>query len=716
MGVPLTARRALALAGFCLFVPEAARALDSDADGRDDAADNCRALANPVQRDSDDDGFGNACDPDFDQDGVVGWPDRLSVEQAFGARAGSAAYDEGLDLDGDGVIGTYERQQLALRLGSPPGPSGLSCAGEIPCHAGLVRIELAEEVLSRSARVTWRAASPAAVFDVERRPRGGAFERVARVSGFKRAFVDAGPFGDGLGPGVYEYRVSGGGPWSAPRSVEIRQECAGQTPTSPLLSVVEIVDHEPDGDHDGEDVAAALVECSRRRGCVLRALPVVYEGVNAELALRTYDLSRGLVIEGYGSATVFRSRVFAERDHDPRLCLEGAEPPCYRPSPVFAVSDPDANQLDGVRFRNFRIDGRKREQPDPGVPWNEWHHWGIAVLSARESTDGGCVHNVSASELMHGGLGVQGRDWILEHNTVRDIGCQDDLTPCDGLERTPDYLTIPGTQSPGDGIITGGLLSRGTVVRNNLVLRTTKTGIAAWGGGSGFRFHDNVVEAAGGTGIGCNGCGGGVIDRNVVRLTHYPRGRNATWPEGYGGDVAKGIQCIGPGHHLSILDNFVMHGEGTGIRIQCPGPELLVQGNAIVDNCRKVGSSVVVTDSGGVVLRDNVVTDHAGGCGWSVLVNRTRDVRIEGGRIDSGPGTAAGVLAVGTAEVPTTGLVLRKLSVTGRGAGVGIYLAPTSLGTTLYDSACGSGYPTAFVDQSPDGALRVRDPDGACSP
>jgi nitrous oxidase accessory protein NosD len=159
-----------------------------------------------------------------------------------------------------------------------------------------------------------------------------------------------------------------------------------------------------------------------------------------------------------------------------------------------------------------------------------------------------------------------------------------------------------------------------------------------------------------------------------------------------------------------------MHGEGTGIRIQCPGPELLVQGNAIVDNCRKVGSSVVVTDSGGVVLRDNVVTDHAGGCGWSVLVNRTRDVRIEGGRIDSGPGTAAGVLAVGTAEVPTTGLVLRKLSVTGRGAGVGIYLAPTSLGTTLYDSACGSGYPTAFVDQSPDGALRVRDPDGACSP
>jgi hypothetical protein len=704
---------ALALLALILLAPAASGAADADGDGVIDGADSCSELANPNQRDTDADGYGNACDADFDQDGIVGWPDRAAVEQAFGARVGDARYDRDLDLDGDGAIGSHERLQAAQRLGSPPGPSGLACAGEVPCRAGLVWIELAEEALSRAVRLAWRSASPALFFDVERRALGGAFERVGRVWGSQTSIVDRGAAGGGLAPGTYEYRVSGGGPWSDTRRVALAEECAGQPATSLLLPVVEIADHEPDGDHDGDDVAAALAACSRLRGCVLRALPVAYVDVNLEIG--GYDVPRGLVVEGHGSASVFRSRVFSERDHDPDLCPVGTPAPCYVPRPVFSIAHPAADALDGVRFRNFRIEGGKREQPDPGVPLSLWDHWGI-VLTDSGSTDRGCVHNVTASGFLHGGIGLRGAsDWILENNSVQDVGCQDDLTPCDALERTPEYLSIPGVQSQGHGIFLG-TQTRGTVVRNNRVARTTKYGIAAVFGASGFRIHDNVLEANGGAGIACNTCDTGVIERNLVREMHYPSGRNATWPDGYGGELAQGIQCVGPGHHLSILDNLVTGGDGIGIRVSCSGPDLLVRGNAILDNCRKRGQSLQVSDGEGALLLGNLVRDHPGGCAWSVLVNRTRGTRIEGGSIESGPGTLAGLFVVGTAEQPTTGLVLRDLRVGGRGSrGVGIQLAPTSSGTALYDSTCSSGFATPLVDAGA-GTTRPADPAGACSP
>ncbi len=712
------AKCALALAAIGLLAPGAALAFDADADGVRDGEDNCLELANPSQRDADADGFGNACDADFNQDGIVSLQDYIAVRWAVGAHVGDPAYDARLDLDGDGVVGIYDLAEAGRLLDSTPGPSGLSCAGEVPCPEGVVRIDLVEQVLSRAARLTWRAASPAIVVKVERRSSGGAWEHAALLGSFERAFVDQGPTGRGLPPGTYEYRVSGGGRWSEPLQVEIREECAGQPPTSPLLPVVEIVDHEPDGDHDGKDVEAALAECSRLRGCVLRALPVVYEDVNAELALHTgYDFSNGLVIEGYGSATVFRSRIFSERDHDPSLCANGALPPCYRPRPVFSIFEPSATPLDGVRFRNFHIEGRKREQPDPGMRWDQWQHWGIVLLaSTPESTDAGCVHNVAASGLMNGGLGVQrGRGWIFEYSIVHDVGCQDDLTPCDALERTPEYLTVPGAQSPGNGIVTG-TLTEGTVVRFNRVLRAQKYGIAAFFGASRFHIHDNAVETVGGAGIGCNSCDTGVIERNLVRGMHYPSGRNASWPGGYGGELAQGILCVGAGHHVSVLDNMVIDGEGSGVRMLCSGSDLLVQGNAIVRNCRKYGNSVVVADGQGTVLRDNVVTDHPGGCTWSVLVTGARDARIEDGTIESGTRTAIGVFAVGTAQNPTTGLVLRNLRITGQGSGTGVYLAPTSSGTTLYDSTCTSGFQTPLYDGSAGATTRPADPAGACSP
>ena len=44
--------------------------IDTDGDGVPDDTDNCPAVANPAQTDTDGDGLGNACDPDDDGDGI----------------------------------------------------------------------------------------------------------------------------------------------------------------------------------------------------------------------------------------------------------------------------------------------------------------------------------------------------------------------------------------------------------------------------------------------------------------------------------------------------------------------------------------------------------------------------------------------------------------------------------------------------------------------
>ena len=44
---------------------------DGDGDGRPDSEDNCLEVANPGQADVNHDGFGDACDADYDDDGAV---------------------------------------------------------------------------------------------------------------------------------------------------------------------------------------------------------------------------------------------------------------------------------------------------------------------------------------------------------------------------------------------------------------------------------------------------------------------------------------------------------------------------------------------------------------------------------------------------------------------------------------------------------------------
>ena len=89
---------------------------DSDGDGVPDRFDDCREQPNPDQRDTDGDGFGDACDGDLDQDGVVGPSDLARLERALRARI------PGADLDGDGTVDERDRSLLAVWLFHPPGP------------------------------------------------------------------------------------------------------------------------------------------------------------------------------------------------------------------------------------------------------------------------------------------------------------------------------------------------------------------------------------------------------------------------------------------------------------------------------------------------------------------------------------------------------------------------------------------------------------------
>jgi len=103
---------------------------DFDEDGLVDLFDNCLRIANPEQEDSDADGFGNVCDADFNDDGVVGANDVAAIAARFGF---PAAGSEKFDLDSSGVVGAGDVARAARAFGEPPGPSGLTCAGAAPC-------------------------------------------------------------------------------------------------------------------------------------------------------------------------------------------------------------------------------------------------------------------------------------------------------------------------------------------------------------------------------------------------------------------------------------------------------------------------------------------------------------------------------------------------------------------------------------------------------
>ncbi len=89
---------------------------DSDGDGVADDADNCTAIANPDQRDTNGDGYGNLCDADLDNSGLVNAVD-LGLFRAVFFTA-----DADADFDGDGIVNVVDLGILKGRFFLPPGP------------------------------------------------------------------------------------------------------------------------------------------------------------------------------------------------------------------------------------------------------------------------------------------------------------------------------------------------------------------------------------------------------------------------------------------------------------------------------------------------------------------------------------------------------------------------------------------------------------------
>lgn len=98
---------------------------DADGDGIADGQDDCTLVSNADQRDTDSDGYGNVCDPDYNGDGRVGIPDFNLIRSQFGKRSGvDADFDPNVDHNGDGVIGLPDFNVLRSYFGGVPGPSG----------------------------------------------------------------------------------------------------------------------------------------------------------------------------------------------------------------------------------------------------------------------------------------------------------------------------------------------------------------------------------------------------------------------------------------------------------------------------------------------------------------------------------------------------------------------------------------------------------------
>lgn len=93
---------------------------DIDCDGIAQAIDNCSLLANPQQRDTDGDGFGNRCDADLDNDCFVNFSDLDIFRLAF------FTADADADLDGSGQVDFGDLSIVRMSFFETPGPSAVA--------------------------------------------------------------------------------------------------------------------------------------------------------------------------------------------------------------------------------------------------------------------------------------------------------------------------------------------------------------------------------------------------------------------------------------------------------------------------------------------------------------------------------------------------------------------------------------------------------------
>ncbi len=98
---------------------DASTAPDSDSDGIPDDCDNCLLFQNTAQIDTDQDGYGNRCDADFDNDGSVTMSDITHFLTLFNTNSPAA------DFNGDGYVNFFEVFVIVNSYSKAPGPSGI---------------------------------------------------------------------------------------------------------------------------------------------------------------------------------------------------------------------------------------------------------------------------------------------------------------------------------------------------------------------------------------------------------------------------------------------------------------------------------------------------------------------------------------------------------------------------------------------------------------
>mgnify|MGYP005854985821 CR=1 FL=1 len=132
MKIKLILLASLFAVGFAMSAT-AGSVTDTDGDGVPDVFDNCSEDPNGPneaprnQVDTDLDGFGNWCDADYDNNGVVDGGDFGEFVANFNTGNAETDHDSNGVTDG----GDFGRFVALFNMG--PGPSGLSCAGTVPC-------------------------------------------------------------------------------------------------------------------------------------------------------------------------------------------------------------------------------------------------------------------------------------------------------------------------------------------------------------------------------------------------------------------------------------------------------------------------------------------------------------------------------------------------------------------------------------------------------
>jgi len=91
---------------------------DTDEDGIQDSEDNCTLQKNPLQQDTDKDGFGNICDADLNNDGSVNFLDLGLFKAVF------ATSDPDADFNSDGSVNFLDLGLFKKMFTKPPGPAG----------------------------------------------------------------------------------------------------------------------------------------------------------------------------------------------------------------------------------------------------------------------------------------------------------------------------------------------------------------------------------------------------------------------------------------------------------------------------------------------------------------------------------------------------------------------------------------------------------------